>query len=271
MKSINLGFFKIVRFFGIIGFAIAGTNLAFATYNIGMPLPNKKRVVIREKMAGCLPATQQKDLDVNNVRTTILNGGDMWWNLSNARYEIPKVQVGQVSKNSLFSGALWIGGVANGNLKIAAQTYRQSGNDFYPGPLVKDDATISESRCKDFDKIFRVTLNEITTLVNTDDKNNLEISEDIENWPGNGNVLIGEAARLAPFYDVDSNGIYDARSGDYPILNDGNPDLSNIPDMMMFMIYNDKGNIHSESGGVPIGLEFIYKLSHFQLMMKLIT
>lgn len=256
MKSINLGFFKIVRFFGIIGFAIAGTNLAFATYNIGMPLPNKKRVVIREKMAGCLPATQQKDLDVNNVRTTILNGGDMWWNLSNARYEIPKVQVGQVSKNSLFSGALWIGGVANGNLKIAAQTYRQSGNDFYPGPLVKDDATISESRCKDFDKIFRVTLNEITTLVNTDDKNNLEISEDIENWPGNGNVLIGEAARLAPFYDVDSNGIYDARSGDYPILNDGNPDLSNIPDMMMFMIYNDKGNIHSESGGVPIGLEF---------------
>ena len=33
----------------------------------------------------CEPASQQADLDINNVRTRILNGGDMWWDLSNAR------------------------------------------------------------------------------------------------------------------------------------------------------------------------------------------
>ncbi|MFT7592131.1 MAG: hypothetical protein ACI9UJ_002060 [bacterium] len=36
--------------------------------------------------ADCDPASAQADLDINNVRTRILNGGDMWWDLSNARY-----------------------------------------------------------------------------------------------------------------------------------------------------------------------------------------
>ena len=54
----------------------------------------------------CQPSRAQSDLNINNVRTTILNGGDMWWNLSNARYEVPKVQTGQVAKHAMFAGAL---------------------------------------------------------------------------------------------------------------------------------------------------------------------
>ena len=42
--------------------------------------------------AGCTPSTSQTDLDVNNVRTTIMGGGDMWWNLDDARYEIQKME-----------------------------------------------------------------------------------------------------------------------------------------------------------------------------------
>ena len=78
--------------------------------------------------AACSPATASTDLDVNNVRAKILSGGDMWWDLNNAKYEIPKGS----NKTSLFSGALWIGGVdQGGQLKVAAMTYRQTGNDFY--------------------------------------------------------------------------------------------------------------------------------------------
>ena len=57
----------------------------------------------------------------------------MWWDLvGNAEYEVPKGS----GKNSLFAGAIWIGGKdAAGNLKVAAQTYRQSGSDFWPGPV----------------------------------------------------------------------------------------------------------------------------------------
>src|SRR5438552_612405 len=82
--------------------------------------------------ASCSPAQAQTDLAINNVRTTILAGGDMWWNLSSARYEIPI----NGKKHSLFAGSLWIGGLdAGGQLKVAAMTYRQNGNDFWPGPL----------------------------------------------------------------------------------------------------------------------------------------
>ena len=38
----------------------------------------------------CQPSKAQSDLSINNVRATILGGGDMWWDLNTARYEVPK-------------------------------------------------------------------------------------------------------------------------------------------------------------------------------------
>ena len=76
-----------------------------------VPNPNASNSVTYSKIAaGCAPASSQTDLDVNNVRATILGGGDMWWNLSDAQYEIPKGS----GLNSLFAGSLWIGGVDAG-------------------------------------------------------------------------------------------------------------------------------------------------------------
>jgi len=83
--------------------------------------------------AACSPGSGRTDLDLNNVRALIFTSGDMWWDLNNsAKYEVPKGS----NRHSAFASALWIGGVDNGgNLKVAAMTYRQTGNDFWPGPL----------------------------------------------------------------------------------------------------------------------------------------
>ena len=51
---------------------------------------NISSVVNTKVAAGCSPSNSQTDLDVNNVRATIMGGGDMWWNLSDPQYEIPK-------------------------------------------------------------------------------------------------------------------------------------------------------------------------------------
>ena len=84
----------------------------------------------------------------------------MIWNwiseIDNGKYEIPK----DSDKHSMFAGALWIGGLDDqGNLKVAGMTYRQDGNDFWPGPLNADIAsddygTIGADVCSDFDKHF---------------------------------------------------------------------------------------------------------------------
>ncbi|MFT5816899.1 MAG: hypothetical protein ACI95K_000373, partial [Lentimonas sp.] len=161
----------------------------------------------------CDPATQSADLDVNNVRTKILNGGDMWWDLSSARYEIPKIEdLNTVRKNSLFAGAIWIGGLdVADNLRLAAMTYRQRGSDFWPGPLDKNGNT-NNAQCAEWDKIYKVDGSKIIEHVA---KNGSGIVDDqIDGWPGRKSL---DENPKAPFKDVDSNGIYTPSGGDYPI------------------------------------------------------
>lgn len=71
-------------------------------------------------------------LDGNQVNARIYNGADMFWDMeSRPKYEVPKGGL----NHAAFSSSLWIGGLdANGGLRVAANTYRQQGIDFFPGP-----------------------------------------------------------------------------------------------------------------------------------------
>jgi hypothetical protein len=210
----------------------------------------------------CEPASQSADLDINNVRTKILNGGDMWWDLNNPKYEIPKVtDANTVRKHSLFSGALWIGGLDDGgNLKLAAMTYRQRGSDFWPGPLDITTAATDPQRCKTYDRIWRVTR---TEMEEAQEGGWISPSSNISDWPAGFNrpyaTSTNEPRSLAPFKDINANGIYEPFQGEHPVLDDRRPISENgvdkQPDQMLWFCYNDKGNIHSETQGVPIGLE----------------
>lgn len=57
----------------------------------------------------------------------------------------------------------------------------------------------------------------------------------IRNWPAHGNTALGQAADLAPFVDVNSNGTYEPLSGDYPSIY-GNDCVFSITH------YRDNGN-----------------------------
>lgn len=209
----------------------------------------------------CDPATQSADLDVNNVRTKILNGGDMWWDLSSARYEVPKINdLNSVRKHSVFAGAIWIGGEdLGGNLRLAAMTYRQRGSDFWPGPLDEATSNTSAAQCAQWDKIFKVDGSKIIEHFDNYTLDGFVTTPDpqIENWPGQ---KLGDR-EYAPYKDLNNNGYYDPENGDYPILkSECNGEIienaaEDQPDQMLWWIYNDKGNIHSESQGEPIGIE----------------
>jgi hypothetical protein len=221
--------------------------------------PNVSSVVYTKVAAGCNPSTSQTDLDVNNVRTTIMAGGDMWWDLSDAQYEIPKGG----KKNSMFAGALWIGGVDDGGqLKVAAMTYRQGGNDFWPGPLNTTTATISSDECNKWDQHFKLERSDVEEHVaRFGDQTYTEdmIPSSIKDWPAHpfDDSPSGQDEFLAPFFDRNGNDEYEPEDGDYPDYNitGTNDDSKLFGDQTLFWIFNDKGNIHTETEAEPLGLE----------------
>lgn len=209
---------------------------------------------LRSLAAGCDNPQAQIDIDINNVRARLFTGGDMWWDLfgtQSAYYYVPKD--GGVS--AFFAGSIWIGGLdPSGNVRIAAQTYRQSGVDFWTGPLL--NGSIDAQTCREWDRHWKVTSDEIDAHradYAEDGLINKPIPLSIREWPAVGNPFIGIDDKfiarpygLAPFVDVDGDGLYNPAAGDYP----------DVPgDMAIWWVFNDMGNIHTETQGLPIGIE----------------
>lgn len=220
----------------------------------------------------CQPARAQSDLNINNVRTTILGGGDMWWDLNQARYEVPKGS----NRHSMFAGALWLGGIDDGNqLKLAAMTYRQRGNDFWPGPLSNDNlASVTKEVCDKYDRhwiIYREDVDvhkawlDCKADPNCDEAVNFpgyanQIPDIISNWPAFG--IDGEQSqRLAPFIDVDGDDDYNPEY-DYPAYDIDRQFDCRLKetdvlygDQTIWWVYNDRGNIHTETSAGSLGFE----------------
>ncbi len=225
--------------------------------------------------AGCLPPSTSAELNVNNVRALIHSGGDMWWDLiQNARYEIPKGS----GRNSLFLGTLWMGGrdAQTQTLRVAAQRYRSQGVDYWTGPLDNlGTASIDAETCELYDKIWSITREEVELFrlcncIDPDDPacEGVEtVTDAIKNWPGNPIVQangqhLNMEPLLAPFADVNNDGVYRWQDCDYPFYDldnniDCKVDRSSFlyGDFTLWWVFNDKGNVHGESQGQQIGME----------------
>lgn len=227
--------------------------------------------------ANCTPATASAELDINNTRALIQSGGDMWWDFNRARYEIPKGS----EKTSLFAGSLWLAGQdVSGQFKVAALRFRQVGNDFWTGPLSTVNAEIEPATCRAYDQHYETTRSMVAEFAayfdagEFDAQNGTTTQADlypgytppsvIVNWPAHGRNEnpYNEDYYLAPFHDRNGDGDYNPlEDGDYPgyVLN-GKSDCSRrvrdiYGDQNLWWVFNDKGNIHSESGGQAIGME----------------
>jgi hypothetical protein len=230
---------------------------------------------VNRVMAGCTDPQSAAELAVNNVRTIIFSGSDMWWDLfatsgSGAWYVVPKVEERSKWISSTFAGNIWFGGLDDGGqLKIAAQTYRQQGIDFWTGPLSTIDASVTKEVCLKYDKIFKITRSEVDAFVLSGGP----ITPNIKDWPGNGDISLNQDPLLAPYYDNDQSGTYEPEAGDYPYY-DVNNNLGQdnlgickarlFGDESLWWVYNDNGGVHAATGGKAIGMEvraqaFAYK------------
>jgi hypothetical protein len=141
------------------------------------------------------------------------------------------------------------------------------------------EANIDPDQCSFYDKFYTIRKSEVENytlwweceqgiLVDGCDEVQ-EPSDDvlrrIYEWPAHGDVGLGQDYWLAPFYDYDGDGTYDPLQGDIPWYDDilGRDDvqcgfdrrITLFGDETHWWVFNDKGNIHTESNGDPIGME----------------
>jgi len=199
----------------------------------------------------CAPAASQTVVSVNNANAWYSTSGNIYYDFNGggAGYEIPAGQ----GVHSVFAGAIWLGALDEGNnLKVAAQTYRQGGEDFWPGPLDVMTGETEAGICNDYDTYWEITREDIDAHIADAADGTVQgpIPTAVNQWPGKDNpaslIDLPAGQEMAPFVDADGDGVYNPADGDYP----------DIPgDGATWFVINDKGNTHASSGGEAIGLE----------------
>ena len=202
--------------------------------------------------------------------------GNLWQvpgqNLS--QYEVPK----NSGVMALFTSALWLGGTdVNNQLKLAALRYR-SGQDYWTGPLSEGSADTDYENCAKYDRHYITSQDDIRefdawfkagifdqengTSTQQDEFPGYVIPDIVKEWPAHGDESVGQDFYLAPFFDRDEDGVYNWENGDYPWHDiDKTKEcgvdrrVSLYGDLNYWWVMNDKGNIHTETGGDPIGME----------------
>ena len=234
---------------------------------------------IQFRGGACNTSESEAELNINNVRARLLGGGDMWWDLDDGRYEIPKVDPasGLESVSSIFAGSVWIGGFdPSGSLKIAAIDYRNAQtNEWWPGPIDEASGATCEEDCDNWDRHFEVTGDDIRSHIAnyqrslTDPSFSYSIDDvpsDIRFWPANGNRFFVERygfelpntrQGLGNFFETagNENNIYEPELGEYPMIDVRGCPPGIFADQMYFWVYNDVGGIHTNTDGDPIQME----------------
>lgn len=185
-------------------------------------------------------------LEVNNLSVIIESNGDMHRDTSGA---LLSNMPASSNSRAIHRQCLWMGGYdENVELRLAANTHRQTGNDYWPGPVGNNYNTIFDEM---YDKVWHLKKSDIENHINQYNTAGYIIPDDIENWPANGNTANGEATNLAPYQDINSNDIYEPELGEYPLIRG---------DEALYVIYNDDRNIHTETGGQKIKAEIHHML-----------
>lgn len=147
------------------------------------------------------------------------------------------------------------------------------------------DANISATECAKYDKFFPINKAAVVRfslwweacidpnapagsceLIEEESIPTNEELAAITEWPAHGDESLFQDYYLAPFYDRDEDRVYDPmEDGDYPWYDDilGRDDVTCgvdrrvtlFGDQTVWFVFNDKGNVHTESQGEPIGME----------------
>ncbi len=182
-------------------------------------------------------------LDVNNIEAFVQSFGFQFCEISDQYVPQFEVPAGSM-RNTIFVFDLWLGGLdASGDLHLAAERYRNLGNDYWNGPV---SGTYHNQQLIDYNKVWAFDREAIDNHNQHWWEAGYEPAEEIATWPAHGDPSLGQAVLLAPFNDRNGDGVYDPDQGDYPAIRG---------DRGIFFLCNDDFGPHTESQGERIGAE----------------
>jgi len=205
-------------------------------------------------------------MELNNIKCSVTSTGDLFYTPGSdyGTFEAPNGS----GLKTMYAGNLWFGGISSDQqLKLAAETYQATGQDWFTGPLTTDGTASTTDEIEDaYNQVWQVTFEDVSLhiayfealsngTVEVVFPDGYSIPDVFFTWPAHGDLNAEMDFSLAPFFDYNVNGFYDPENGDYPIF---------CGSECIYFIFNDKANVHSESGGQPIGLEIHGMLYGFE-------
>ncbi|MCH8244773.1 MAG: T9SS type A sorting domain-containing protein [Bacteroidetes bacterium] len=174
----------------------------------------------------------------NNVRARIPNTGGLFYRGQPSVYEVPRFS----GTNAIFAGSIWIGGLVDGSLRVAAARYTQT--EMWAGPI--DDSGNPPENCNEYDHVYSVRRIDIG-----DYEASGLITEDLRLWPtglgaptldANGNQIDLMSQLLSNRVSRRIN----LAAGERPAIRG---------DQSIWWVMNDRGNEHKSTDTPPLGIE----------------
>jgi len=181
-------------------------------------------------------------ININNINAWIwADNVNFWDHQGDSKYSVNRQGN---SVKTMFSQSLIIGGKDSvNNIHLSYDMYLSPGTSgFQVGPISNIyDAAFNQK----WNNVWKINRATIDSFIQLNGSSNYSVPDVIKNWPAHGDITKGESAQLAPFYDINSNGIYEYTQGDYPLIKG---------DQAIYYIFNDD-TITSNSTIDPLKVE----------------
>lgn len=180
-----------------------------------MQIPSLAETPVNQLAELLLDGVHVAHIDIGAVNATVSPTPSLfnkWWENAPG-FEAPKGD----TTHAVFGVSPWLYGKQDGVWHSSWSRYALDEADsvMWAGPsgIVKDSAYYRR-----YHQVWLLEQEQIDHHAQHFADADYEMPWAIASWPGNGNNANGEAARLAPFADVDGNDLYEPASGDYPLI-----------------------------------------------------
>jgi hypothetical protein len=181
-------------------------------------------------------ADEQATLNINNLDCGIIPTGELGRSLS----DFPGIN--GPDGMLVFAAGPWVQATKDNGRVAAYNMFRSRGGEWYSGPIGNQ---VTADYIQRYNRVWMVDKAMIEAHQQQFADSSYTMPDAIASWPGNGDVTNGEAAQLAPFNDLNGNGLYEPELGEHPELRG---------DAMVYTIFNDSRGpkVTSQSPGMDL-------------------